>query len=129
MPIADTIAELFYRRLFQIDPATRELFRATDMFAQRKKSRRPWASPSAASTISTSFLSTVEDLGRRHARYGVTDKHYDYVGAALLWTLEQGLGRADARGGIGLAEVYGLLSAVMRGAAEQEAMVPQGASA
>jgi hemoglobin-like flavoprotein len=48
----------------------------------------------------------------------------------LLWTLEQGLGRAwTPEVESAWAEVYGLLSAVMRGAAEQEAMVPQRASA
>jgi Globin len=36
-PIADTAADIFYRRLFEIDPSTRKLFRATDMVAQRKK--------------------------------------------------------------------------------------------
>jgi hemoglobin-like flavoprotein len=36
----------------------------------------------------------VRSMGRRHAGYGVQDEHYDTVGAALLWTLEQGLGRA-----------------------------------
>jgi hypothetical protein len=30
-PMADAAADLFYRRLFEIDPTTRELFRATDM--------------------------------------------------------------------------------------------------
>jgi hemoglobin-like flavoprotein len=35
---------------------------------------------------------TLASLGRRHAGYGVQDRHYDTVGAALLWTLEQGLG-------------------------------------
>ena len=34
----------------------------------------------------------LEELGRRHVAYGVEDHHYDSVGAALLWTLEQGLG-------------------------------------
>ncbi len=29
---------------------------------------------------------------RRHVGYGVETRHYDAVGAALLWTLEQGLG-------------------------------------
>jgi hemoglobin-like flavoprotein len=38
------------------------------------------------------IIPAVEDLGRRHVAYGVTDKHYEPVGAALLWTLEQGLG-------------------------------------
>lgn len=40
------------------------------------------------------ILPAVEDLGRRHVAYGVKDAHYDPVGAALLWTLEQGLGDA-----------------------------------
>jgi hemoglobin-like flavoprotein len=31
-------------------------------------------------------------LGARHVRYGVRPEHFDVVGAALLWTLEQGLG-------------------------------------
>lgn len=38
------------------------------------------------------IVPAVEDLGRRHAGYGVTATHYEPVGAALLWTLEQGLG-------------------------------------
>jgi hemoglobin-like flavoprotein len=31
-------------------------------------------------------------MGARHAGYGVRAEHYQTVGAALLWTLEQGLG-------------------------------------
>jgi hypothetical protein len=31
-------------------------------------------------------------LADRHVGYGVTVKQYDYVGAALLWTLEKALG-------------------------------------
>jgi hemoglobin-like flavoprotein len=38
------------------------------------------------------ILSAVQALGRRHADYGVTAKHYEVVGEALLWTLHQGLG-------------------------------------
>ena len=38
------------------------------------------------------ILGAVEDLGRRHAGYGVQDRHYDTVGEALIWTLGQGLG-------------------------------------
>ena len=34
----------------------------------------------------------VRNLGARHVAYGVNDDHYATVGAALLWTLEQGLG-------------------------------------
>jgi len=38
------------------------------------------------------LLPAVQALGRRHAGYGVKDEHYATVAAALLWTLEQGLG-------------------------------------
>ena len=38
------------------------------------------------------LVPALADLGRRHAQYGVTANYYDTVGAALLWTLEQGLG-------------------------------------
>lgn len=60
---------------------------------------------------------TVEDLGRRHAGYGVKDVHYDSVGVALLWTLEQGLGKVwTLEVAAAWKEVYGLLSGIMRNA-------------
>lgn len=40
------------------------------------------------------IIPAVQDLGRRHARYGVKPEHCDQVGAALLWTRERGLGPA-----------------------------------
>jgi hemoglobin-like flavoprotein len=64
------------------------------------------------------ILPAVQDLGRRHVSYGVRDEHYNTVGAALLWTLEQGLGEnftdevKDA-----WTTVYGVLAETMRGAA------------
>jgi len=66
------------------------------------------------------LVPVVEDLGRRHARYGVEDRHYDTVGAALLWTLEAGLGRgftAEVREA--WATVYGLLATTMKNAAHE----------
>ena len=68
------------------------------------------------------MLDTVRELARRHVGYGVTAAHYAPVGAALLWTLEQGLGEAftdevhDA-----WAAAYGLLSAAMIEAAGEAA--------
>ena len=60
---------------------------------------------------------TVEDLGRRHAGYGVKDAHYDSVGVALMWTLEQGLGNAwTADAAAAWKEIYGLLAGIMRNA-------------
>jgi hypothetical protein len=40
------------------------------------------------------ILGAVEELGRRHLMYGVRQEHYATVGAALLWTLQTGLGDA-----------------------------------
>jgi hemoglobin-like flavoprotein len=37
------------------------------------------------------IVPTVQDLGRRHATYGVRPVHYDTVAEAILWTLGQGL--------------------------------------
>ena len=37
------------------------------------------------------IVPTVEDLGRRHAGYGVREAHYDSVAIAFLWTLQQAL--------------------------------------
>jgi hemoglobin-like flavoprotein len=70
---------------------------------------------------------TVEDLGRRHARYGVQDSHYDSVGIALIWTLEQALGPFwTPQAAAAWKEVYGLLSTIMRHA-QQEAMAAEAA--
>jgi hemoglobin-like flavoprotein len=61
------------------------------------------------------LVPVVEDLGHRHAGYGVKDEHYDSVGAALLWTLERGLGKAwTPQVAEAWTETYGLLSGVMR---------------
>ncbi len=40
------------------------------------------------------MLPAVQSLGQRHKTYGVTPDHFQSVGAALLWTLEKGLGDA-----------------------------------
>ena len=117
VPIADQAAAIFYQRLFEIDPSTRPLFNTTDMAQQRKKLLQV-LSVAVSSLDNLGALSkTVEDLGRRHAGYGVKDAHYDSVGVALLWTLEQGLGAAwtpDAAAA--WKEVYGILSSIMRSA-------------
>ena len=117
-PSADAAADMFYRRLFEIDPATRKLFRATEMVAQRKKLLQTLSFAINGLDDPDALVSKVEDLGRRHAGYGVTDAQYDSVGAALLWTLEQGLGRAWTPAvASAWTEVYGMLSGIMRNAA------------
>lgn len=114
-PLADAAAIMFYDRLFEVDPSTKPLFRQTDMPHQRKKLLQIIGTAVASLDRLDALLPVVEDLGRRHAGYGVDDKHYDSVGAALLWTLERGLGKEwTPQVAQAWTETYGLLSGVMR---------------
>ncbi len=91
VPIADQAAALFYARLFELDPALRQLFRG-DMREQGRKLMAMIATAVAALDRIDSLVPAVRQLGARHAGYGVKEEHYATVGAALLWTLEKGLG-------------------------------------
>ncbi len=93
-PIADRAAQIFYGRLFELDPSTQDLFRHTDMEKQRKLLVQTLAVVVANIGRLDQVIPAVQALGRRHAGYGVEVEHYATVGAALIWTLEQGLGDA-----------------------------------
>jgi hemoglobin-like flavoprotein len=127
VPIADTAASLFYGRLFELDPKLRGLFHQTDMREQRRKLMQVIGVAVAGLDDLDKLVSVVTELGRRHKDYGVQDRHYETVGAALLWTLEQGLGSAWSQAAAeawGVA--YGVLSGVMRDGANA---APQSAAA
>jgi len=93
VPIADQAAALFYARLFELDPALRHLFRG-DMREQGRKLMTMIAVAVQSLEHLDTLVPAVRQLGARHAGYGVTPEHYAVVGAALLWTLEKGLGPA-----------------------------------
>ena len=121
-PIADTAATLFYGRLFELDPRARVLFRRTDMAAQGKVLMQTLTVVVKSLDRLDTIVPAVQALGRRHAGYGVQARDYDTVGAALLWTLEQGLGDAfDPATRDAWAEAYGVLASVMIEAAEAQA--------
>ena len=121
IPIADTASELFYHRMFQLDPALRELFVETDMAAQRVKMLQTLGAAIRGLDDFDTLLPVIEEMGRRHAEYGVEDRHYETVGDALIWTLEQGLGSAWSPE---VAEAwrafYAMLSEAMQTAADKE---------
>lgn len=121
-PIADTAAWLFYNRLFEVDPSLRPLFKG-DIGTQGKMLMQALALSVKSLDRPDLLIPVLQDLGRRHARYGVEDSHYDTVGAALLWTLEKGLGEkftSDVRDA--WAAVYTLVSVTMKDAALAEAV-------
>ena len=93
VPIADTAATIFYERLFATAPAVRPLFKG-ELAEQKKKLVQMLAYCVGKLDAPDELLPAVRALGKRHIGYGVTDEHYQLVGAALLWTLETGLGAA-----------------------------------
>lgn len=118
VPIKEQAAEIFYARLFDLDPSLKKLFKA-DMKEQGKKLVSTLAMVVAGLSNPKSILPAVEALGRKHVGYKVEDRHYDTVGAALLWTLETGLGK-DFTPEVKAAwsAAYTLLAGVMKDAAK-----------
>ena len=89
-PIADQAAEMFYDRLFAIDPNLPPMFK-NDMRKQGAMLMAVLATAVGNLHRLDQILPTVRELGRRHTGYGVRDKDYDKVAVALLSTLEAAL--------------------------------------
>jgi hemoglobin-like flavoprotein len=113
---ADRAARLFYERLFEIDATTRSLFKTTNLAEQRGKLIQAVTLVVQGLDHLEALVPTFADMGRCHAQKGVTDRHYDTVGAALLWMLEQRLGSwwtPEAKAA--WSSAYAQLAGVMRG--------------
>ena len=123
-PIKETAAELFYGRLFELDPKLEGLFKG-DMKEQGRKLMALIATAVNGLHDLDSIVPAVQDLGVRHVDYGVKPEDYDTVAAALLWTLEQGLGDAwsdDLKDA--WAAAYTLLAETMKDAAAKSEKKP-----
>ena len=76
---------------------------------------------SAAATLAA--MPVLRSLGARHAGYQVRHEHYDTVGAALILTLEQGLGSAfTAEARAAWVELYGAIARTMQEGACEPAL-------
>jgi hemoglobin-like flavoprotein len=84
----------FYERLFALDPAAGRLFAGTDMASQQRKLVGMLTEIVAQLDRPESLVPDVSALGRQHMHYGVKEADYETAGAALIWTIEQGLGDA-----------------------------------
>jgi hemoglobin-like flavoprotein len=126
VPIKDTAADLFYRRLFELKPSYQQLFK-NDLAAQKQKLIAMLAfivkSLDWPDSAWRDFVAEEDDLflvvlalGRRHSElYDVPDAAYATVGEALLWTLDYGLGKEftpPVRAA--WTKVYGLVSTAMK---------------
>ena len=92
-PISDQAAVLFYDRLFEVAPPVRAMF-PEDLTEQRKKLMGTLAAVVGGLSNLDTVLPAASALAKRHVNYGAKPEHYPVVGAALLWTLEKGLGEA-----------------------------------
>jgi hemoglobin-like flavoprotein len=88
-PVQEKLDALFYGRLSSLDPKLGVLL---------KDQMREQSLMTVMDTVvdNSRYLKglfpALWDLGRRQDGYGVIDRDYDTVAAALIWTLEQGLG-------------------------------------
>lgn len=118
-PIADQAADLFYDRLFESAPSVRPLF-PEDMTAQKQKLMQLLSTAVANLDQVEEIVPTLEELGRKHVGYGAEPGHYDVVGEALLWTLEQGLGDGFTPAvKEAWATTYGTIADLMKAAAAE----------
>jgi nitric oxide dioxygenase len=112
--IRETAAKLFYARLWEIDPSTAPLFAKSDMVLQGHKLMAALALVVNGLNRPETAIPVAQDMARRHVGYGVTRAHYASVGAALLWTLQQGLGAGfTPEVEAAWTAAYALLSAIM----------------
>lgn len=118
-PIAEQAAELFYNRLFELDPSLRSLF-TSDIAEQGRKLMATMALAVKGLDDPSRIIPALEVLGKRHLNFGVVDSHFDTVGEALLWTLEQGLGEGFTPAvKEAWTTTYGTIASVMKAAAAE----------
>ena len=116
-PVGTTVGELFYQRLFELDPTLVPLFKR-----DRKEQGRKFMQVLAVAVGGMPNLATlrpvIQQLGVRHAIYGVKPEHYEQVRAALLWAVARVLQDAyteEVREA--WASAYATLAGVMKEAA------------
>ena len=121
-PLKEQAAELFYCRLFELDPSLRLMFRS-DMTEQKQKLTAALALVVAGLDKVETILPGLKEMGRKHHHdYGVQKRHYEVVGAALLWTMEIGLGDGWTKE---LADAWSAAYAVLTGAMMEGADAPR----
>ncbi|GAB1856794.1 globin family protein [Flavobacteriaceae bacterium MHTCC 0001] len=119
VPIADKAAEIFYDKLFELDPKLKPLFKG-DMKEQGAKLMSMIGTAVNGLTNLEAIVPAVQNLGKNHVGYGVKDSHYDTVGEALIYTLGAGLGddfTPDTKDA--WVEVYTVLATTMKDAASE----------
>ena len=85
--------EIFYSKLFTLEPSLRRLFNE-DIKSQSQKLISMITFFVHKVNDLDELMSDVRDLGVRHKKYNVRQEHFTIVATALLWTLENKLGKS-----------------------------------
>lgn len=117
----ELVGGLFYNRLFEIMPEVKPMFSRTALPEQSKKLLTMLSYVIAKLDKLEDIMDEVTKLAKRHNAYGVTPEHYTAVGSALLWTLEQGLGKEwNEELKLAWTDVYTVLAGAMMAGQEEE---------
>ena len=84
------VGDVFYSKLFFDYPELRPMF-PKKMADQYEKLVQMLNTIVAGLDHFDALRTVISDMAARHTGYGVRPEHYNAVGEALLWTLEQGL--------------------------------------
>ena len=85
------IGDVFYSKLFLDAPEVKHMFH-TSREEQSKKIVDMLSLIVGHLHVIQEVNEDIIQLAKRHVQYGVKAQHYKFVGTALLWTLEQGMG-------------------------------------
>jgi len=122
-PSAETVATLFYGRLFELNPKLERLFKGDREEQGRKLMHMIGLAVKGLNRLNE-LIPVLRELGRRHTNYGVAEQDYETVGMALLWTLEQGLREAfTAEVRDAWVAVYKLIATTMQEGARESVVV------
>jgi serine/threonine protein kinase/hemoglobin-like flavoprotein/class 3 adenylate cyclase len=107
-------SRLFYKHLFDIAPQVRQMFSHVDMEVQGAMLMNMIAAAVKGLDRLDELKPVLEDLGRRHANYGVRIEHYAAVEECLLSTLSTLMG-ADFNVDVKLAwtRIYNFIAETM----------------
>jgi len=89
-PALDLVAQLFFLKLFRLDPSLRKKFSGPIEVQARK-----FAAAAKLAMISLGhedgLAPTLKLLGARHRQLGIRSRHYRTMSRALVWTMERSL--------------------------------------
>jgi hemoglobin-like flavoprotein len=96
LPALQLVTQLYYLRLFRLDPSLRAKFAGPVEIQARK-----FAAAMKLTMISLNhddgLRSTLRLLGARHRQLGIRTRHHRTMARALTWTLEQSLEKRFTR--------------------------------